>query len=518
MNELIAPLNVVLFHFGQDAVTWAELLGFATGGGGGVADRAAHVVELPGRHREQRVLPRAVRGPRGCSRTPVAGVYIVLGFVGWWQWVRGGPRRTTLLAGHASRVTLVGCLAFVVLGTAGLTVLLTAVDDAAPFWDALTTAISLAAQWLLNAKKIENWFFWIAADIVYVPFYFVKNLYLTGVVYVLFLGMCLVGLRVWRRAGGGGGGMTVVFGHGLVIGKFYPPHAGHHFLIRAAADACDRVTVVAMASDVESIPLADRVAWLRAAHAGRSGVAVVGVTDNLPIDYDSDRVWAGHVALMVQGVRAGRHAPAPIDAVFSSEPYGAELARRLGAAEVRLDAGRSAFAVSGTKVRADPVAAWSLLEPPVRGWFAKRVVVVGAESTGTTTLSADLADALRGRGGPHALTQWVAEYGSGVHGREAGRGACSRAWIERVRAGMGRRGLCGRRRATVRRRGSGGGAGRADPDLRHRRAGDHGVAGALPGEGDRGGPPDGRRHVTPCPAYTHRPCRRPVRRRRAARR
>ena len=50
--------------------------------------------------------------------------------------------------------------------------------------------------------------------------------------------------------------------HGLVIGKFYPPHAGHHHLIRAAAARCARLTVVVMAATVESIPLARRVAWL----------------------------------------------------------------------------------------------------------------------------------------------------------------------------------------------------------------------------------------------------------------
>jgi nicotinamide mononucleotide transporter len=80
------------------------------------------------------------------------------------------------------------------------TVLLRAAHDIAPFWDALTTAISLAAQFLLNAKKIENWAFWIAADLVYVPLYMVKRLDLTALVYLLFLGSCGAGVTAWRRA------------------------------------------------------------------------------------------------------------------------------------------------------------------------------------------------------------------------------------------------------------------------------------------------------------------------------
>ncbi|MGW2396703.1 AAA family ATPase [Kitasatospora sp. NPDC001664] len=197
----------------------------------------------------------------------------------------------------------------------------------------------------------------------------------------------------------------MTFRHGLVIGKFYPPHAGHHFLVRAAADACERLTVVVMAADVETIPLAERVAWLRSAHPGAT---VAGVVDNLPVDYEDEEIWAGHVALMRSALTAG---DGPVEAVFSSEPYGVELARRFGAAPVVLDVGRETFAVSGTAVRADPVAHWGELEPPVRGWLARRVVVLGAESTGTTTLSRDLAAALRARGGPHARTGWVAEYG-----------------------------------------------------------------------------------------------------------
>ncbi|GAA0668497.1 nicotinamide-nucleotide adenylyltransferase [Kitasatospora atroaurantiaca] len=201
--------------------------------------------------------------------------------------------------------------------------------------------------------------------------------------------------------------MSGRFGHGLVIGKFYPPHAGHHFLIRTAADACDRVTVVVMAADVETVPLAARVSWIEEAWADHPHVHVAGVVDNLAVDYESEEIWAGHVALMRQAL-AG--APA-VDAVFSSEPYGVELARRFRAAPVVLDQGRETFAVSGTEVRADPAAHWDHLEPPVRAWFSRRVVVLGAESTGTTTLSRDLAAALRARGGPHARTGWVPEYG-----------------------------------------------------------------------------------------------------------
>lgn len=125
-------------------------------------------------------------------------VYVALGLAGWWQWKYGNTARTPLPVTRAATHTLGWCVLFVAVGTAVLTVFLYAVHDSAPFFDALTTCLSLAAQWLLNGKYIQNWYFWIAADCIYIPLYVAKGLNLTAIVYVLFLVMCLVGLRSWR--------------------------------------------------------------------------------------------------------------------------------------------------------------------------------------------------------------------------------------------------------------------------------------------------------------------------------
>jgi NadR type nicotinamide-nucleotide adenylyltransferase len=197
--------------------------------------------------------------------------------------------------------------------------------------------------------------------------------------------------------------------HGLAIGKFYPPHAGHHLLVRTAAALCERVSVVVMAASVESIPLATRVAWMREVHAPDRNVSVAGVRDDHPVDYGDDVLWRAHLALMLEGAR--QLTSEPVDAVFTSEEYGAELGRRLGAKAVCVDLARTLAPISGTQVRRDPVTAWEHLSAPVRGALALRVVVVGAESTGKTTLAARLAARLRARPGAMGLARWVPEYG-----------------------------------------------------------------------------------------------------------
>lgn len=68
-----------------------------------------------------------------------------------------------------------------------------------PLWDSLTTCISLIAIYLQAKKKIENWIFWVVADIIYIPMYIQKNLFLTATLYALFLGLAAYGYIQWRR-------------------------------------------------------------------------------------------------------------------------------------------------------------------------------------------------------------------------------------------------------------------------------------------------------------------------------
>lgn len=199
LDSLVAPLNVVLFNFGQDAVTWAELLGFGTGAVGVWLTVRFNIWNFPIGIANNVFFLVLFWTARLYADASLQIVYLILGFMGWWEWLHGGEQRDRRVMGYAPRRLVGVLLALVIPATWGLTVLLSAAHDIAPFWDALTTALSLAAQWLLNLKKLQNWYLWIAADVIYVPLYFVKVLYLTGIVYVLFLSMCLLGLRAWRR-------------------------------------------------------------------------------------------------------------------------------------------------------------------------------------------------------------------------------------------------------------------------------------------------------------------------------
>lgn len=189
-------------------------------------------------------------------------------------------------------------------------------------------------------------------------------------------------------------GVTEQHGHGLVIGKFYPFHSGHSHLIREAQRTSARVTVQVLGASVESIPLETRAEWIRESHPG---VRVAAAMDDAPVDFGSDAAWREHLAVIESLLDE------PVDTVYSCDAYGGELAQRLGARWVRIDEGRRINPVSGTAIRADPAALWHELAPAVRASLTARVVVLGAESTGSTTLAEALA--------AHLGTLWVPEYG-----------------------------------------------------------------------------------------------------------
>jgi len=126
-------------------------------------------------------------------------IYIALALHGWYEWLWGGANRTNLQVSRTPWWEW-GWLALAGAGaTAGMTIYLARIHDAAPFLDALTTVLSLVAQYLLNRKRLENWLVWITADVIYVGLYAYKELYLTSVLYALFIVMCIAGIVSWVR-------------------------------------------------------------------------------------------------------------------------------------------------------------------------------------------------------------------------------------------------------------------------------------------------------------------------------
>jgi nicotinamide mononucleotide transporter len=128
-------------------------------------------------------------------------VYIVLAGYGWWTWLFPGGTRSELTVTRTSSRQWMWLLASTAVGTVMLRAFLAGyTPSTVPWWDGLTTALSLAATWGQCKKLVESWWLWILVDAIYIPLYVYKGLRLTAVLYLVFMLLCIAGLRSWKRA------------------------------------------------------------------------------------------------------------------------------------------------------------------------------------------------------------------------------------------------------------------------------------------------------------------------------
>jgi nicotinamide mononucleotide transporter len=125
--------------------------------------------------------------------------FIVVQVFGWWAWLKAGPNRTKLHVKNAPPWVWALVPGLLVVFVYLAIPILREAHGAYPLADSTSTGLSVLAQFLLSFKFIENWYLWIIADVIYIPLYFVKELYFTSLLYVVFMSLCVMGLLHWRK-------------------------------------------------------------------------------------------------------------------------------------------------------------------------------------------------------------------------------------------------------------------------------------------------------------------------------
>jgi HTH-type transcriptional repressor of NAD biosynthesis genes len=174
----------------------------------------------------------------------------------------------------------------------------------------------------------------------------------------------------------------------FVFGKFLPFHKGHEAMIAYALSQCDFLSILVCASDRELLAGKTRQEWIEQTFANRPNLEVrlfEYLEEDLPNSSESSKdiskLWSA----------AFKEQFPDYQLVITSEPYGAFVANFMGIQHRLFDQNRLKVPISATAIRQDLFQNWRYLPKAVRSYFAIKVVILGTESTGKTTLTQQLA-------------------------------------------------------------------------------------------------------------------------------
>ena len=170
------------------------------------------------------------------------------------------------------------------------------------------------------------------------------------------------------------------YSRGLIIGKFYPPHKGHSFLIETALKHCQSLLII-LCQKPEEKPCGEiRAHYLKELFGKSEFLKEIMIIDDIYDENDSD-LWA---KLCIDWVKPlfGKEKPL-INVVFTSEKYGDPFAKYLSlylgkkVKHFEVDSSRKKVPISGRKIRENPYKYMNFLHENVRNYYVKRVVFVG---------------------------------------------------------------------------------------------------------------------------------------------
>lgn len=130
-------------------------------------------------------------------------LYFAISIFGWWNWKRSEDERRKAKGKIELRVSYLGKKGSAITITIFMTLILLinifTTNDLSIRLDYYTSAAGLIAMVLTSFKKVENWFFYLAADIILIPLCIYNGLYLTSIQYVAYTILAIMGLKNWSR-------------------------------------------------------------------------------------------------------------------------------------------------------------------------------------------------------------------------------------------------------------------------------------------------------------------------------
>ena len=195
------PLLTEAFTILASPVTWLEIAAFWISLAMVFANFRVHPVAWPLAIVSSLMYALLFAASRLYGEASLQIVFVLVSFWGWWQWLRGtGDDGARLQVHRLTSRQRWATLAATLAAWPVLALLLgRGTDSDVPWLDALPTVGSLAGQFLLGRKLLENWPVWLAVNVASVGLFLYKGLWLTVVLYALFAALSVIGWRQWAK-------------------------------------------------------------------------------------------------------------------------------------------------------------------------------------------------------------------------------------------------------------------------------------------------------------------------------
>lgn len=170
---------------------------------------------------------------------------------------------------------------------------------------------------------------------------------------------------------------------GFTFGKFLPFHKGHKSLIKFALLHCKYLTVLVCCNEKEKISGEQRKKWIENSFPFNTRLKVKvfnyntnELSDSSESNKDVSKKWAS--AFIDAGINA--------NILFTSEPYGDYVAQFMAIENICYDRFRIVNPISASSIRNNGKLYWKYLPKLVKKELVKKIVILGTESTGKTTM------------------------------------------------------------------------------------------------------------------------------------
>jgi nicotinamide mononucleotide transporter len=122
-----------------------------------------------------------------------------MAFYGWYSWTRNQAQQQGRIFSWSLSRHLIAIAVIAVAGLLSARVLATETQAAWPLLDSLSTAVSLLATWMVARSVLQNWLYWIVADVVMVFLFSQQGHPFTAALFAVYLLMAMVGYREWLQ-------------------------------------------------------------------------------------------------------------------------------------------------------------------------------------------------------------------------------------------------------------------------------------------------------------------------------